>query len=125
MAGMFRHRTLTRLRNCRIWREPSRCHSHILILLDKIRSRAPAGKKRIGRRLYLFLAGHGVSPAKELDEAGLLTVEARGALVPYLPGKQSADQFCLSARFEEVCTVHGLLPPHRSPARKNLDSDHG
>lgn len=88
--------------------------SHLLILLQNMRKRAAAGKKRVGRRLYIFLAGHGISPP-ELDEAGLLTVEAGDSVTPYLPGKQSADQFCLSARFEEVvlfmdcCRVTDLL----------------
>lgn len=89
--------------------------SHLYILLQKIRKLAPQGKKRVGRRLYVFLAGHGVSPNEQIDEAGLVTVEAEGELTPYLPGKLCADGFCNGARFDEVllfmdcCRVSGLL----------------
>ncbi len=101
--------------------------SHLLIILQSMRKRAAAGKKRIGRRLYIFLAGHGISPP-QMDEAGLLTVEAGESVTPYLPGKQSADQFCLSARFDEVvllmdcCRVTDLLlQPFTLPVSEKPD----
>jgi caspase domain-containing protein len=91
-------------------------YSTLLRLLAKIRKRAPgSNKKRIGRRLYIFLAGHGISPAADLDETGLVTVEAEDQLMPCLPGKQSADGFVLTGRFDEVllfmdcCRVTDLL----------------
>jgi len=102
--------------------------SHLLILLAALRGRAPKGKKRIGRRLYLFMSGHGVSPKGEMDEAGLVTVDAQGPLNTFLPGKQSADLFSLAARFDEVllfmdcCRVtHVLLDPFKIPIPENPD----
>jgi len=88
--------------------------SDLWSLLNKVRKLATLGKKRIGRRLYLFLAGHGVSPL-DLDEAGLVTLEAEQALTPYLAGKDNADAFCFASRFDEVllfmdcCRVSDLL----------------
>ncbi|MEP7305621.1 MAG: caspase family protein [Acidobacteriota bacterium] len=91
-------------------------YSTLLTLLVAIRKRAPGGsKKRVGRRLYIFLAGHGISPPTDLDETGLVTVEAEDQLMPCLPGKQSADGFVLTGRFDEVllfmdcCRVTDLL----------------
>ena len=49
--------------------------SHLTKFLADLRGRAPKGRKLIGRRLYVFLAGHGVSP-NEMDECGLVTVDA-------------------------------------------------
>jgi len=98
------------------------------LLMVELRHRAPPGKKRIGRRLYLFLSGHGVSPKGELDEAGLVTVDAEDSYPAYLPGKQSADDICFSVRFEEVllfmdcCRVpHLLLAPFKVPNNEKPD----
>jgi len=104
--------------------------SHLLILLIQLRKRATPGKKRIGRRLYLFFSGHGVSSRDELDEASLVTVDAEDSYNARLPGKQSADQFSLTARFEEVllfmdcCRVtHLLLDPFKVPIDEKPDAD--
>jgi len=89
--------------------------SSLLVLLVKVRKLAVLPKKRIGRRLYIFLAGHGISPPADLDETGLVTIEAQDQLMPNIPGKQSADEFMLSGRFDEVllfmdcCRVTDLL----------------
>lgn len=89
--------------------------THFWKLLNDLRKRAPQGKKRVGRRLYIFLAGHGVSPKDDIDEAGLVAVEAEETLSPYLGGKLHADLLCLCGRFEEVvlfmdcCRITGLL----------------
>jgi hypothetical protein len=83
-------------------------------VLNKVRKLATPGRKRIGRRLYLFFAGHGVSPL-DLDEAGLVTLEAEETLTAYLAGKDNADAFCFASRFDEVllfmdcCRVSDLL----------------
>jgi hypothetical protein len=83
-------------------------------VLNKVRKLATLGRKRIGRRLYLFFAGHGVSPL-DLDEAGLVTLEAEETLTAYLAGKDNADAFCFASRFDEVllfmdcCRVTNLL----------------
>jgi hypothetical protein len=89
--------------------------SHLLVLLTKLRNVAPVGKKRIGRRLYIFLAGHGVATMEDLDETGLVTIESQDLLTQCLPGKKSADGFVLGARFDEVvlfmdcCRLANLL----------------
>ena len=100
-----------------------------VLLMQELRARAPEKKKRIGRRLYLFLAGHGVNPKGEFDDAGLITVEAGGNYPIYLPSKQSADDLCFSVRFEEVllfmdcCRVPDLLlAPFRIPNDEKPDS---
>ncbi len=89
--------------------------SHLWILLNKLIESAPSRRARIGRRLYVFLAGHGISPSEQLDETGLITVEAKGKLAPYLPGKLCADGFCNGGHFDEVllfmdcCRVSTML----------------
>lgn len=94
-------------------KEPT--YSSLLVLLVKIRKLAVLPKRRIGRRLYIFLAGHGISPPADLDETGLVTIEAQDQLMPNVPGKQSADEFVLGGRFDEVllfmdcCRVTDLL----------------
>ncbi|MEN3370745.1 MAG: hypothetical protein V7609_2888 [Verrucomicrobiota bacterium] len=102
--------------------------SDMIELLMLLRKRAPKGKK-IGRRLYLFFSGHGVSPKGELDEAGLVTVDAQDSLDAFLPGKQSADQLTETARFDEVllfmdcCRVsHLLLDPFKIPINEKSDA---
>ncbi len=104
--------------------------SHLLILLSQLCRLAPKGKKRIGRRLYLFLSGHGVSPRGEIDEAGLVTVDAQDRYNAFLPGKQSADRFSLAAHFDEVllfmdcCRLTNLiLDPFLIPIYKKQDAD--
>jgi hypothetical protein len=89
--------------------------SYLWSLLKELRKLGTASKKkRIGRRLYIFLAGHGISPM-ELDEAGLVTIDADDGYTPHLAGKEHADSLCLSGRFEEVllfmdcCRVTDML----------------
>jgi hypothetical protein len=102
--------------------------SHLLLLLKSLRDRAPKPKKRIGRRIYIFLSGHGVSPRGEIDEAGLVTVDAWEELYAFLPGKQSADQLTAVGRFDEIllfmdcCRVtHVLLDPFKIPIDEKED----
>lgn len=75
--------------------------SEVAPLLSALRRLAPPGKRRIGRRLYIYLSGHGVSP-DDLDEAGLVTVESDEYSTFTFPGKDSADKLCLGAHFDEV-----------------------
>ncbi|SFT98556.1 Caspase domain-containing protein [Geodermatophilus amargosae] len=56
---------------------------------------------RIGRRLYLFLAGHGFAP--DLEETALLMANAaRGRTGHHVPGRRYADWFRKSPYFDEV-----------------------
>jgi hypothetical protein len=102
--------------------------SDLLILLMSLRKHAPKGTKRIGRRIYIFMSGHGVSPKGEIDEAGLVTVDAQDVYNAFLPGKQSADQLTLAGRFDEIllfmdcCRVtHVLLDPFKIPIDEKPD----
>jgi hypothetical protein len=55
----------------------------------------------VGRRLYLYLAGHGFAP--KLDEAALLMANATRIRLGYhFPGKLWADWFYRSGYFDEV-----------------------
>lgn len=57
--------------------------------------------RQVGRRLYLFLAGHGFGP--DLDDAALLMANAtRWRRGYHVPGKLNANRFFLEALFEEV-----------------------
>lgn len=57
----------------------------------------------IGRRLYIFLAGHGVALPDSLDDAALLMANAgRGRMGHYVPGRPVADHFRAAAWFREI-----------------------
>jgi uncharacterized caspase-like protein len=65
------------------------------------------GKSRVGRRLYIFLAGHGITPAKaatpDLDEAALLTASASlQAPGEHLLGYAWANWFRNAAAFDDI-----------------------
>lgn len=61
---------------------------------------------RIGRRLYIYLAGHGITPRvsnNKLDSAALLMANAEPTTVGlHLPGPAYAEWFRLSHAFEEI-----------------------
>ncbi|NQD92938.1 hypothetical protein HP532_09785 [Pseudomonas sp. CrR25] len=95
-------------------------------IIGKLLALAP-GDQRIGRRLYMFLAGHGV--AADLDDTGLLTVEATEDAPTYVEGRRYANLFRGRAVFEEVVLVmdccrdfDGELPPPVFPFKRKLDT---
>lgn len=55
---------------------------------------------RVGRRLYIFLSGHGFMPTEE--ETALLTANAQMEMLHHLPGKAWANLFYKGLRFEEI-----------------------
>lgn len=57
---------------------------------------------RTGRRLYMFFAGHGISPENEVDEAALLMANAAKDSLSHIPGRGVAQYFRASAYFDEV-----------------------
>jgi len=61
---------------------------------------SPTGEERIGRRLYIFFAGHGVGP--DIDEAGLVTAESDQFAKLFVPGQRCANTFRAGAFFEEI-----------------------
>ncbi len=59
-----------------------------------------AYEKKVGRRLWLFMAGHGFAP--ELRDAALLMANASSRVRYHLPGRFCADWFCAAGAFDEV-----------------------
>lgn len=70
--------------------------------LEELAKTNAAKKKglRIGRRLYVFLSGHGFKPTDE--ETALLTANAQMEALHHLPGKAWVNLFYKGLRFEEV-----------------------
>jgi len=58
----------------------------------------------VGRRLYLFLAGHGFAPNHRIDQTALLTAEASiaDAQLTHILGPYMADHFRRARFFEEI-----------------------
>lgn len=71
----------------------------IVAEVEKIYNLSPNSEEPIGRRLYIFLAGHGVGP--DLDEAGLLAADTSN-VTKYFPGRLYANLFRGRALFEQV-----------------------
>lgn len=92
-----------------------------------VEERSPALDVRIGRRLYLFMAGHGIGPG--VEEAGLLTPTTSALAVKYVAGSRFADFFRGAALFEEVllfmdcCRDHDWeLPEPWLPLKQRVDA---
>lgn len=69
--------------------------------IDNLHDIGLKGGSHVGRRLYLFLAGHGI--AREIHEAALLMANAaKGRTGHKIPGEPYADWFKESAFFDEV-----------------------
>lgn len=62
-------------------------------------AKAGIGEK-VGRRLYIYLAGHGCTPSG--DEAALLMANATQRRVYHVPGRPYANWFLRSGYFDEV-----------------------
>lgn len=76
--------------------------SDLMIAVDDLSQAAPSGS-RIGRRLYIFLAGHGIESTRNaVIEPLLVTAEASDRMIVGFPGQRALDFFRISARFEEV-----------------------
>lgn len=58
---------------------------------------------KAGRRLYLFLAGHGYAP--QVNDAALLMANAGGRSFPAVPGTRVANWFRASAKFKEIVLI--------------------
>jgi uncharacterized caspase-like protein len=70
-------------------------------VFERVIDRSESHGGRGGRRLYVYLAGHGFAPT--LDDVVLLTANAaRGRTGHHLPGKRYADWFRKAAFFDEV-----------------------
>ncbi|MBC7820447.1 MAG: caspase family protein [Planctomycetaceae bacterium] len=59
--------------------------------------------QRVGRRLYLWFSGHGITPSRDEDECALLMANAHLlALGRAFPGRWAARDLCWRVMFEEV-----------------------
>jgi hypothetical protein len=81
----------------------------IKLTFDHLRSVADENEgkgvgRNVGRRLYLFFAGHGFAPASRDDQTALLTAEASVANGPlsHVVGPYMADVFYHAKFFEEI-----------------------
>lgn len=87
----------------------------VMDLLDE----KPQGT-RIGRRLYIFLAGHGV---EALDQGRadqlLVTAESRSNWVQGFPGNRALTHIRYEARFEEICLFMDCCRSMSPDARAN------
>lgn len=68
---------------------------------EKLIELGQQGNGRVGRRLYLYMAGHGFG---KFDDSALLTADAADGpfLSNHIPGRTYANWFCVAAFFEEV-----------------------
>lgn len=57
---------------------------------------------RLGRRLYIYFSGHGISPERSYDDAALLTANARSGLGYHIMGGMYANAIKMEGFFEEV-----------------------
>jgi hypothetical protein len=69
-----------------------------------------ARNNRVGRRVYLYFSGHGITPARvpspDLDDAALLMANASSyVLDEHLPGHPYAEWFRNAAAFDEVVLI--------------------
>lgn len=81
---------------------------------------------RAGRRLYLYMAGHGFAPT--LEDAALLMANAARGRVHHLAGRPYANWFRRSAFFDEVVLFMDCCRENypRSPVRPcHLDTING
>lgn len=69
--------------------------------IDKLHETGENNNGHVGRRLYLFMAGHGLAVGSR-DAALLMANAARGRTGHHVPGGPYADWFCQSAFFTEV-----------------------
>ncbi|HYW13868.1 MAG TPA: caspase family protein [Longimicrobium sp.] len=95
-------------------------------LAELVEARSPGQDDYVGRRLYLFMAGHGIGPS--VDEAGLLMSNTSAISVNYMPGSKYANLFRQAALFEDVvlfmdcCRDHDWdLPDANIPLRFKSD----
>jgi hypothetical protein len=98
-------------------------------VVDHVQQLIDLSKKgnRIGRRLYIFLAGHGVSP--DVDEIGLVMADANDDRPSYYPGRMLMNLFRGRGLFEEVvlcmdcCRDYDLeLEPPTLEFKRRFDS---
>jgi len=69
---------------------------------DKLLDLGNKNGGRTGRRLYMFFAGHGITPENEVDEAALLMANAARGKLSHIPGRAVATYLRAAAYFDQV-----------------------
>ena len=67
---------------------------------DRLIERGEAADDYLGRRLYIYLAGHGFGP--DVEEAALLMANASRRRMYHIPGRSYARWFRMAAIFQEI-----------------------
>jgi hypothetical protein len=74
--------------------------------LKLVANAAPRLNRKLGRRLYIFLSGHGIAPTlaaiPDYREAALLAANAKDALAYHIGARAHAEWFRVRGIFEEV-----------------------
>lgn len=60
---------------------------------------------RVGRRLYIYMAGHGFSDPGDMDSAALYAANAEMAFAPHVAGTEYANWFRRNGVFDEIILV--------------------
>jgi len=83
---------------------------------------------KVGRRFYMYLAGHGFAP--EVDDAALLMANASHRFLHSIPGRPYARWLRAAAKFDELVLLmdccrddYRNVPPQPPPWREEHSSD--
>jgi len=63
------------------------------------------GRESLGRRLYIYMAGHGCSQSGQMDEVALLAADAGSAVSPNVAATRWAKWFRTNAVFDEIVLI--------------------
>lgn len=101
---------------------------HLDRAFDQLYTQAEAGGGRAGRRLYIYLAGHGFAPNLE-DAALLMANAAKGRTGYHIPGRPYANWFRSARFFDEIvlimdcCRENYQRAPLHLPPYEPINSD--
>lgn len=94
--------------------------------LFKAHVQAAAKNQRVGRRLYIYAAGHGFSDPADMSSAALYAANAEDFFSPHLTATAYASFFRRAAVFDEVvlimdcCRTNSLMQSTRVPPLPNI-----
>lgn len=72
-------------------------------IVDRVLAKLKKGNPQLGRRLYIYLGGHGFEP--DGSEPALLTADASEAAMSHIAGRLYAEYFRKAACFSEVVLI--------------------
>jgi hypothetical protein len=74
----------------------------IYAAFNRLRALAKANGGKVGRRLYMFYAGHGIGPDNEPDESALLMANAESGSLSHVPGVTVTKHFQAASFFDQL-----------------------